>query len=86
MTWEIFVGLLAAVGALVGLVAPIIKLSANIAKLNINIITMTETIKGISAKTDSNEDSIHALDIKTTQHELKIQDHEKRISSLEKKD
>lgn len=69
MTWEIFLGIVALVGFVVSIGGLVYKLSKVLTSLDITVKGLSETLK--DSKTDRKE--IHK----------KIDDHEKRIVTLE---
>ncbi len=78
MTYEIVIGALGFIVALIAVVKPIMDLNTNITALNISLRNLEGVLKEIKDRVDHHGDEIDSINIKVT-------DHEARIKNLEEK-
>lgn len=69
MTWEIWVGLVAIVGTLIGVLTPVFKLSSAITKLTVTVDILNKSLSRIEAAVDKNSTEINEIKIQITKLE-----------------
>lgn len=63
MTWEIWAGLIAGIGALIGVLTPIIKLSMAISKLTTTVEILNKSLGRIEQAVDKNSEEINEIKV-----------------------
>jgi Tfp pilus assembly protein PilN len=84
MTIELLISLLGLVGSLFVIVGPIIKLSNNIAILDTTIKNTLQKLDDVKKMTDQQEIQLKEHEQKIIKNTTTIEDHERRITKLEK--
>ena len=77
MNYEIVIGALTLIGLLAGVVKPLITLNANITALKISVDQLKEIIQELKDRITTHGQEIDKINIK-------LENHETRISNLEK--
>lgn len=84
MSYELVIGLGAFVTMMITIVTPLMRLNTNITKLNETINNTVQKIEDVKKLTDSQEIRLQAAEQKIVKIETDIEDHERRITKLEK--
>ncbi len=82
MEWQVVGVLIALLGLLTAVVTPVVRLNSSITKLNTTMEHITKEVDGL--KTD-NHDSHKRLWDKNEEQDKALNDHETRITTLERK-
>lgn len=80
MTWEIVIGIIALFGFIVSVVTPISKLTKIMTELNFSVLGLKEAMNHISTK---NTESHRRIWEHSEEQDVKLEDHEKRITKME---
>ena len=80
--WGVFGVIVALIGFAVSIVTPIIKLNTNITKLT---VTLERMVKDVDNQRSSSHEAHRRLWAKNEEQDKRIEDHEKRLSLVERK-
>lgn len=80
MTWEIVIGIIALFGFIVSVVTPITKLTKIMTELNFSVLGLKETVGQMNTK---NTESHRRIWEHNEEQDIKINDHERRITKIE---
>lgn len=80
--WGVFGVIVALIGFAVSIVTPIIKLNTNITKLT---VTLERMVKDVDNQKNSSHEAHKRLWAKNEEQDKRINDHEKRLSLVERK-
>lgn len=80
--WGVFGVIVALIGFAVSIVTPIIKLNTNITKLT---VTLERMVKDVDIQKNSSHEAHKRLWAKNEEQDKRINDHEKRLSLVERK-
>ena len=84
MSYEILIGIGSFIVMMITVVTPIMKLNTSITKLNDTLHNAMQKIDDVKKMTDAQELRLQASEQKLVKIETDIEDHERRITKLEK--
>lgn len=84
MSYEILIGVGSFVVMMITVVTPIMRLNTNITKLNDTLTNTVQKIEDVKKMTDAQELRLQSAEQKIVKIETDIEDHERRITKLEK--
>ena len=84
MSYEILIGIGSFIVMMITVVTPIMKLNTSITKLNDTLHNAIQKIDDVKKMTDAQELRLQASEQKLVKIETDIEDHERRITKLEK--
>ena len=79
--WDVVVVIASLVALFVAVITPIIRLNTTITKLNASIGSLSEKMSDISCENKHQHDNLFGI---TREHEETLNDHETRISIIER--
>lgn len=84
MSYEILIGIGSFIVMMITVVTPIMKLNTSITKLNDTLHNAMQKIDDVKKMTDAQELRLQASEQKIVKIETDIEDHERRLTKLEK--
>lgn len=84
MSYEILIGVGSFIVMMITIVTPLVKLNTSITKLNDTLQNTIQKIDDVKRMTDAQELRLQASEQKIVKIETDIEDHERRLTKLEK--
>lgn len=82
MSWEIFLGIVALISFIISVCTPLIKLTKTMTELNFNVKELNQAFNRLTVE---NSDSHKRIWTHNDEQDERIENHEKRISTIETK-